>query len=59
MTRQGLFVLEGRPALLARVGGAAAGVQVLVDRQVVLPGEALEAVVASVPVVRLNLNSKI
>ena len=59
MTRQGLLVLEGRPALLARVGGAAAGVQVLVDRQVVLPGEALEAVVASVPVVRLNLNSKI
>ena len=56
MTRQGLLVLEGRPALLARVGGPAAGVQVLVDRQVVLPGEALEAVVASVPIVRLNLN---
>ncbi len=49
VSRQGLPVLEGCPALVAGEGLAGEGVQVLVDGQVVFSGEGLEAEFARVP----------
>ena len=55
MPGQGLAVLEGGPALVAREGLGGRGVKVLVNGQVVFPGEGLEAEVAGVPEVRVGL----
>jgi len=57
VTRQGLFVFEGRSALGARVGGATGRVEVLVYRQMVFARKTLEAIVANVAVIRLQLVS--